>query len=53
MITVFLVDDHELVRVALSRLLSEAEDIKVVGEAGSGEVAIQMVRSLKPDVMIM
>ncbi len=53
MITVFIVDDHELVRVALSRLLSEAKDIKVVGEASSGEEAITLLRNIRPEVLIM
>jgi two-component system invasion response regulator UvrY len=53
MIKVLIVDDHELVRIGTSRLLEDVADIKVVGEASSGEAAITMVRDLKPDVVLM
>ena len=53
MIKVLVVDDHQLVRIGTSRLLSDIEGIEVVGEAGSGEEAIEMVQSLKPQVVLM
>lgn len=53
MIKVLIVDDHELVRVGISRLLSDVKGIEVVGEAASGEEAIDLVRKLSPDVVLM
>jgi DNA-binding NarL/FixJ family response regulator len=47
------VDDHELVRMGLVRMLSDVEDFDVIGEACSGEEAIQMTRELSPDVILM
>jgi two-component system invasion response regulator UvrY len=52
-ITVLLVDDHEIVRVGFRRLIETTDDIKVVGEASSGEEAYQLVGELKPDITIM
>ena len=53
MIKVLVVDDHDLVRSGIARLLGDAKDINVIGEAASGEEAVQMVRSLNPDVVLM
>ncbi|MBD3649210.1 MAG: UvrY/SirA/GacA family response regulator transcription factor [Pseudomonadales bacterium] len=50
---VLVVDDHQLVRVGTSRLLADVEGIDIIGQAGSGEEAIDMVKSLKPDVVLM
>ncbi|MEH6467375.1 MAG: response regulator transcription factor, partial [Porticoccus sp.] len=51
--TVLVVDDHDLVRLGICRLLSEVSDITVVGQAASGEAAITLVRELKPDIVFM
>jgi len=52
-ITVFLADDHAVVREGL-RLLLEAEgDIKVIGDAADGRQAVHQVAELRPDVVIM
>lgn len=53
MIQVMLVDDHELIRIALGKLLSEAQDINIVAEAGSGEEALDKARRIRPDVIIL
>ncbi len=53
MIKVLLVDDHELVRTGLRRLLDDSRGIKVVGEAGTGEEAITLCKDLTPDVVLM
>ena len=53
MIRVSIVDDHELVRKGILRILSDVPEIEVVAEAGSGEEAVQMVRQHKPDVVLM
>jgi two-component system invasion response regulator UvrY len=53
MINVMVVDDHELVRTGISRILGDAPGIKVIAEASSGEEAINLVRSKHPDVVLM
>ncbi|HEX5277779.1 MAG TPA: response regulator [Fluviicoccus sp.] len=53
MIKVLVVDDHDLVRMGITRMLADVRDITVVGEAGSGEDALKLVRELKPDVVLM
>ncbi len=53
MINVLLVDDHELVRTGIRRILEEAGDIHVVGEAASGDEALTQARKLNPDVVMM
>ncbi|HAG94817.1 MAG: two-component system response regulator UvrY [Pseudomonadales bacterium] len=53
MIKVFIVDDHDLVRTGISRMLADVAGIKVVGEAASGEDALKLVRDLGPDVVLM
>lgn len=53
MIKVLVVDDHDLVRMGISRMLSDVPGLIVVGEADSGETAIEQARALKPDVVLM
>lgn len=53
LINVLLVDDHDLVRIGIRRLLSDVKGIKVIGEAKSGEEAVRMARELKPHVVLM
>lgn len=53
MIKVLVVDDHDLVRMGISRMLEDVKGISVVGEAASGEEAMQQVRELQPDVVLM
>lgn len=53
MIRVLLVDDHELVRTGIRRLLEDAPDVQVVAEARSGEEALLAVRQHTPDVVLM
>ena len=52
-ITVVLVDDHKVVRHGVSAYLSTLTDIAIVGEAGSGEDAIEIVTDMVPDVVLM
>lgn len=52
-IRVVLADDQELVRAGLRMMLEREADLTVVGEADSGEQAIELVRSLRPDVVLM
>jgi len=53
LIKVLIVDDHELIRTGISRLLADFEKIKVVGEAESGEEGVAKARELRPDVVLM
>lgn len=55
MIGVLLVDDHELVRTGIRRIIEDQQDYVVLGEAGSGEEAMEILRSLdtKPQVIMM
>lgn len=53
MISVLVVDDHELVRVGVQRLLADADDIEVIGEAENGEEAIEKAKQLQPNVVLM
>jgi two-component system invasion response regulator UvrY len=52
-IKVLLVDDHELVRTGIRRLLEDFDDIEIMAEAENGEEAINLVRQNKPDVILM
>jgi len=52
-IRVMIVDDHTIVRKGIKALLSETNDIQVVGEAGDGLEAIQLSKQLEPDIILM
>ncbi|MEC4573854.1 response regulator transcription factor [Streptomyces virginiae] len=52
-IKVLLADDQALVRAGFSSLLARAEDIEVVGEAGTGDEAVRTARAVRPDVVLM
>jgi len=52
-IRVLLVDDHAAVRTGVRRLLENARDMLVVGEAGDGFQAIKMVEELEPDIVVL
>jgi two-component system, NarL family, response regulator DevR len=51
--SVLLVDDHAIVRLGLTALLSGQPDLKVVGEAGTAAEAVAAVARLDPDVVLM
>ncbi len=52
-IRVVIVDDHPLVREGLRKVLALDEEIEVIDEAGDGQGAINVARSLKPDIVLM
>lgn len=51
-ITLFIVDDHELVRAGLREMVKGEEDIVLVGEAESGKEALEKARLLRPRVLL-
>ncbi|WP_420114553.1 response regulator [Pseudactinotalea sp.] len=53
MTTVLLVDDHALLRKGFRMVLQAEPDLDVVGEASDGNVALDQVRALRPDVVVM
>ncbi|GAB3586991.1 response regulator transcription factor [Amycolatopsis endophytica] len=53
MISVFLLDDHELVRTGLKAVLESDGDIRVIGEAGTVAGALSRIPALTPDVAIL
>lgn len=52
-ISVLIVDDHQVVRQGLRTFLELQPDILVAGEASDGQAAVEMVRKLQPDVVLM
>ncbi len=52
-IRLVVVDDHEVARRGIRSVLSEEPGIRVVGEIGNGEDAIQRVRDLRPDIILL
>jgi DNA-binding NarL/FixJ family response regulator len=53
MIRIVVAEDHHVVRQGICKLLEEAGDMQVVGEADSGRNAIDLVRSVQPDVLVL
>lgn len=50
---ILIVDDHSLMRMGLSSLIASEKDMETVGEADNGQTAVELVRKLKPDIVIM
>jgi two-component system invasion response regulator UvrY len=53
LIHVLLVDDHELVRTGIRKILDEVKGLKVIGETQTGEEAVLFCRKTEPDVVLM
>ena len=53
MIKILLVEDHELVRLGVKRLLQDIPGFKIIGEACTGEDAVRLAKELIPDVILM
>ena len=51
-VRVLLIDDHAMVRHGLREILGHSPDIEVVGEAGKASEALEMIRALQPDVLV-
>lgn len=52
-INVLIVDDHHVVRRGLAFFLNTQKEINVVGEASNGKEAVERVKELQPDVVLM
>ena len=52
-IRVMIVDDHAMVRRGLAAFLKVFDDLELIGEAASGEEAVQLAASVQPDVVLM
>jgi len=52
-VSILIVDDHEVVRNGIRSYLETIKDFEVVGEADSGEMAVQMVSELIPDIVLL
>ena len=53
MIKILMVEDHEVVRIGIKRLLQDTQGFKVVGEACTGDDAVRLAKELIPDVVLM
>jgi DNA-binding NarL/FixJ family response regulator len=53
MLTIVLADDHQIMLDGLHVLLSTHQELKVIGAATNGVEAIQLVESLKPDLLVL
>ncbi|ENU81736.1 MULTISPECIES: response regulator transcription factor GacA [unclassified Acinetobacter] len=53
MISVLVVDDHELVRTGICRMLADHADVEVIGQAESGEEALTLARQYRPNVVLL
>ncbi len=53
MTTIVLVDDHHILRQGLRALLEAEQDFHLIGEAGDGLEAVQLVERLRPDVLVL
>ena len=52
-IKILLADDHRLLRMGLATLIASERDMEVIGEAENGREAIELARTLRPDIVIM
>lgn len=53
LLKVLVIDDHDIVRVGLCRLIEGVPGVKVVGQGSSGEQALSLTRQLHPDIVFM
>jgi two-component system, NarL family, invasion response regulator UvrY len=53
MIKIFIVDDHEIIREGLKKILKEESDLVVVGEAQNGDEVLQNIQNIDCDIMLL
>ena len=53
MIKIFIVDDHEIIREGLKKILKEESDLVVVGEAQNGDEVMQQIKDIDCDIMLL
>ena len=53
LLEIFLADDHAVVREGLKALINAQHDMRVIGEAGDGQTALQQARDCEPDVVVL
>jgi len=53
MISIYIVDDHEIIREGLKKILREEPDLKVVGEAQCGDDVIRNIKNIDCDIMLL
>jgi len=52
-IRILLADDHHVVRKGLRALLSTEKDIEIIAEAQNGQEAVNLFRTMKPDILLL
>lgn len=52
-ISIFIADDHPMIRTGLAAMIAGEDDLRQVGEAANGLEAVQLIPALKPDVVLM
>jgi DNA-binding NarL/FixJ family response regulator len=52
-ITIVIADDHPLLRLGLRQVIEQRSDLRVIGEAGNGERALELIEQMKPSVAIL
>ena len=52
-IKVIVIDDHDLIREGLNRIISFEEDLEILGEGKNGEETLELVESKKPEVVVL
>jgi DNA-binding NarL/FixJ family response regulator len=52
-IRILIVDDHPIMRIGIAALITSSDEMACVGQAGTGEEAMEMHRTLKPDITMM
>jgi len=53
MLKIVIADDSDAVRIRVRELISEVENVTIVGEASNGDEALELFKSLRPDVLIL
>jgi len=52
-VSIVIVDDHLILRQGIRLLIQSDPNLELVGEAGDGQEALELVKSLKPDILVL